>query len=886
MSDVLLQTKLFIPSIRRTLVPRPRLLSRLDAGRKGKLSLVSAPAGFGKTTLIVHWLQQQEHPATWLSLDEDDDIPLRFFTYLLAAMGKIDPDLGRDLATALRSTSPPDETAVISILLNDLAAHERPFILVLDDYHLITSETIHAALAFFIDHLPPWLHLVITSREEPPLPLPRWRVRGQLTEIRAADLRFTLAEAAQFLKETMGLSLTDTAVADLESRTEGWVAGLQLAALSLRKNQDAERFIAEFVGSERQVADYLLQEVLWQQADDIQQFLLDTAVLERFNAALCDALLEQENSQDILDELEQNNLFIIPLDHSRRWYRYHHLFAQLLRYRLERDWPKTAVAELHRRAHRWYHQHGLLEEAIAHAFQIPDHDAVAQLIETIPLHYLYEDGGGLRIRRWIKQLPQGLVSTRPYLAVMMTGAAMITGDVQTAYTYLDLFAGEKTLQAYEDLFRSILVRNESGDHQQALRLAQQALAPDEEDEGILSSLAWQQMATNLFSLGRMEEADEAIDEMRRSIHGQGLAALNMRLHALEMQVRSAYIQGDLDKMSRLCRLGIDLATPDQKPGTPLIGVMFAWLGILHYQRNELQKAERYVKKALAWGRRSGISDLFTYSAGTWASLACRRGDRQALQAALALYTSHLRGDKLKRTRDEVAQISAWFWLKIGDLDTAVHWADRSGLTLDDDPAFPDFDAYYTLLAIRLAQDRQAGDQKRGTEMLVLIDKLKRHAQDAHSVISLVNTLILKALILDFLDDPTAVTILADALDLARPGQMMRPFLDWGTPLQRLLQRTDSPHRVYVERLTAAFAAEGVMATPEPATTGKPPIHLTPREDQILHLIAAGLSNKQIEEKLFITNNTVRTHIKNLYSKLQVKSRTQAIKRAGELNLLQ
>ena len=881
MSEILLQTKLFLPTLRPLLLPRPRLLAKMDSGSAGKLTLISAPAGFGKTTLAAYWLAARERPVAWLSLDENDSQPLRFFTYLIVAMQTAVPGLAADLAASLRSPNPPDETAIVPALLNELAGHKESFILVLDDYHLLTNDAVHHALTFLVDQLPPTVHLIITSREDPPLPLPRWRVRGQLSGITSADLRFTVDEAAAFLQETMGLSLPATAVADLEARTEGWAAALQLAALSLRGAPDAARIIASFSGSERQVAGYLLQEVLLQQPQPVQAFLLQTSILERYNAPLCNALLERQDSQEILDQLEQNNLFTIPLDHERFWYRYHHLFADLLRYRLRRDLPPDAVAALHRRASRWYAGEGLLEEAIAHAFQIPDYDEVARLLAALPMHYIFIDGGSMRILQWAKKLPPDTVAAHAYVAALIAGAAMINGEGKIAYQHIPLVEADRSVQHFSDLFHSIIVRNESADYGRALRLAQSALAGAADGEDIFAPMAWAQIAVNYYNLGQLEEADEAIIAMRRAIPDEGLAAQTMQLQAIDLQVMTAVAQGSLQLAERRCLEGIGLAGEEGGPRLAFIGLMYANLASIYYQWNEIQRAEESVEIALDWAGRTGVSDIITYSATTLCSLACYHGDEAALSDALDLLSARVGRMRLARIDALLDQTSAWFWLQIGRLDRAVNWADAAPLSLDDDPAYHDFYLYQTLLATRFAQSRRSGDRSQLPRLLNLSRKLEKLVVSARHVTGLVETLTLQALILDVQGDPSAVQTAQKALDLARPGQMLRLFLDWGAPMQRLLKRVTPPHAEFYQRIMRAFDQEL-----EPAAPPSPPIQLTSREAEILALIAAGLSNKQIEETLFISKNTVRTHIKNLYSKLDVTSRTQAINRARELQLLE
>lgn len=880
MTEILLRTKLFLPPLRASLVARPRLLAGLNAGIHKKLTLVSAPAGFGKTTLVVDWLQQQTRPVAWLSIDENDDEPLRFFSYLVAAIQTIDSSIAETLAAGLRSASPPEESAVIPALLNELAAHPTPFILVLDDYHAITDDAIHNALAFLLDYLPPSLHLVITSREEPPLPLPRWRVRGQLTEVHSADLRFTTDEAAAFLRDTMGLELSADTVARLESRTEGWIAGLQLAAISLHTSEDIAQFLNTFVGSDRQIADYLLQEVLFQQSETIQQFLLRTSILERFSANLCDEVGGRTDSQDILDELEQSNLFIIPLDNSRYWYRYHHLFAELLRYRLARDWSADSIADLHRRAAHWYAAHDLLDEAIAHAFQIPDYEQVAHYIATVPMHAIYEDGGSLRILQWGSKLPLDVLSSAPYVAVLLAGAAMLNGKSQLATTYIELVENDASAQPYRDLYRSILTRNKSGDHGLALQLAQQALAGDASSDETLVPMAWGQIAVNHYNLGQLEEADQAAFEARNAIQGDGRAALSMQLQAIELQFINAYAQGSLYRAEKLCLEGIALATQEQRELSPLIGIMYTGLGMVYYQWNELERARLYVDKAVDWARRTGISDLYTYSATIQANLACQARDAVALKAALAVFTDRIDAMRLPKAAAAVERLAAGFWLRMGAIDIAVRWANASGLSLDDIPTFDRFDTYHTFVAIRLAESRQANSRHLVPGMAAMAARLESLVMASRHVTGMIDALILRALIQDLAGSPDALTFMQKALVLAKPGSFIRVFLDWGRPMQQLLQQVDGGDQAVVKRLLAAFAEE--LDSAESLT---PSIQLTDRENEILQLIASGLSNKQIEHTLFISKNTVRTHIKNLYSKLDVSSRTQAVKKARECGLI-
>ncbi|MGD8398656.1 MAG: LuxR family transcriptional regulator, partial [Anaerolineae bacterium] len=456
----LLQTKLYIPPIRRELVSRPRLIERLNAGLNGCLTLVSAPAGYGKTTLVTQWLNSTKCPSTWLSLDESDNDPTRFLVYFVAALRTVDADIGKGVLSALQSPQPPPVEAVLTSLINDAAAIPDRILLVFDDYHLIESPPVDNALTFLLEHLPAQMHLVIVTREDPHLSLARLRARGHLTELRAADLRFTASEAADFLNQVMGLELAAEDIAVLERRTEGWIAGLQLAAISMQGREDTAALIKSFAGSHRHVLDYLVEEVLKQQSESIQTFLLQTTVLDRLTGSLCDAILgrgaddqrstgdrntfalqlpsSSASGQEILEHLERSNLFVVPLDEERRWYRYHHLFADLLRQRLHQTQPEQ-VPILHRRASKWYEQNGFVDEAIEHALRAEDFERAADLVEG-RAETPWGRGEQIRLQGWLEALPAEQVLSRPQLCIFHAWGLFASGQQSAA---------EQSLQAAE-----------------------------------------------------------------------------------------------------------------------------------------------------------------------------------------------------------------------------------------------------------------------------------------------------------------------------------------------------------------------------------------------------------------------------------------------------
>jgi LuxR family maltose regulon positive regulatory protein len=425
----LVATKLYLPPLRPNVVSRPRLIERLNEGLHRTLTLVSAPAGFGKTTLISAWVKGIERPAAWLSLDEGEDDPARFLTYLVAALQTVAPTLGDGVLRALQSPQPTPPEALLTSLLNDLSASPTPCVVVLDDYHVIHATAVDGVLAYLVEHLPPQMHLVIATREDPHLPVPRLRARGQLTELRAADLRFSAAEAAAFLTQVMGLRLAAADIAALERRTEGWIAGLQLAALSLQGRQDISGFIQAFAGDHRYIADYLVDEVLQRQPEPVRSFLLQTAILDRMTGSLCDAVTGQDGGIARLETLERGNFFVVPLDDQRRWYRYHHLFAQALSARLLAEQRPEQVATLHRGASAWYEQHGLAADAIRHALAAEDFARAAGLIE-LAIPELHRNKQEATLLGWLSALPVELIRRRPVLCVGYAWALLAAGELE------------------------------------------------------------------------------------------------------------------------------------------------------------------------------------------------------------------------------------------------------------------------------------------------------------------------------------------------------------------------------------------------------------------------------------------------------------------------
>jgi len=844
------------------------------------MTAVIAPAGFGKTNLVVDWLNKQGMAAAWYSLDKNDNLPARFFAYLVAAIQSVEPGFASNLALSLNEANPPEISNLIPVIINELTTIKQPLLIVLDDFHVISNEHLLAAIESIVNHLPAGVHLLLTSRDEPLLPLHRWRVRGQLNEIGAADLRFTQAEASQFFNNTMNLHLAQNIVSELEKRTEGWIAGLQLAALSLRSHEKADQFLAGFKGSERQVAGYLLHEVFFQQAQGMQNFLLQTSILERFNSRLCDELLGKDDSQHLIDELDQRNLFLIPLDDSRHWFRYHHLFSEFLRDRLKRDWAQQDIETLHRRAADWYEAQGLIEEAVQQYFQIDEYAEIARLIASLPINFLYEAGGSLKLVDWGLRLPKQVLEQSPMAGVMLVGAALITGNAPMMLEYFELIKHQESVQPFLDLFNSVLIRNEKGDHAQALKLALRAASAEEQLDPSLVPMAWMQAAVNYANLGQLEDVDEAISRMVQSITGENALTLNMRIYAAQIQVLSTLAQGEYQKAEQICLNLVDTATDGERVLSPLVGIIYSYLGSIYYQWNDLPAAQLYFEKCIHLAKQSGISDMYSYANVLQANLAARKRDKEILQQALESIALLASNTQLERMKFVSARMAAWFWLRIGVLDKAVEWVRQAPNRLTDEPEFEDFDTYHTLVAVCLEENRRARGKHSPAEMLAMVEKLERLAVVSHHQVGLIDALNLKALLLDYQRNRKAIDVIKKALELAKPNRLISIFLEWGKPMRALLFRAVSVDPGYIGQLLKAFDAE-----PGALGSGMEPIQLTARENEILQLIAAGLPNKKIEETLLISKNTVRTHIKNLYSKLDVNSRTQAIQKARQLALL-
>jgi LuxR family maltose regulon positive regulatory protein len=915
-------------------VRRPRLIERLNAALQHKVTLISAPAGYGKTTLVSEWIadfrlpilsgqaldfrldtpenlsiqnpklvlegSKIQNPIAWLSLDENDNDPLRFLTYLVAALQTLAPNLGQGVLTLLQSPQPPPLETTLTALLNELATLPDPVVLILDDYHLIEDKAVDQALTFLIEHLPPSIHLVITTREDPQLPLARLRARGALNEVRAADLRFTPAEATAFLNQMMGLTLATEQITALGARTEGWIAGLQLAALSMRGREDIPGFIQAFTGDNRYIGDYLVEEVLQRQPAPVRTFLLQTAILDRLCGPLCDAVTQQTDGSGLLALLERANLFVVPLDDKREWYRYHHLFADVLQVRLLKEQPNL-LPTLHQRASAWYDQHDLPADAIRHALAAKDFVSAAGLIERAwpAMDGRFQSATWLG---WAKALPDALFGTRPVLSVAYGWALLNDGDLAAAETRL--LAAEQWLNISAEKSAMIVVDKEQfrnlpasiatartyqaqarGDIPGSVRYGQQALDLLPADDHLRRGPSAALLGLAHWALGDLEAAHRAIADAMTNFQKAG------NLHfAISGTFGLADIRVTQGRLREAIKTYTQVLTLALAQGEPLLrGTTDLYLGLsdLYREQGEPDAARQHLGRCEELGDQAALPDWryrlcriqarFKQSEGDWAGALDRLDEAER----------HYRPTPIPDVRP-LAAARVRVWLAAGRLPEALRWVQEKGLSVDDDLSFLREFEQITLARVLLAEYRHNQTNRTMREALHLLDRLQQAAEAGGRLGSVIEITVLQALTHQVQDNlAPALQALTRALTLAEPEGYVRLFVDEGAPMAELLRRMKDEGgrmKAYIQTLRAAF---GEGATLHPSSFILPPLvePLSKRELDVLRLLATELSGPEIANRLMVSLNTLRTHTKNIFSKLGVNNRRAAVRRAEELGLL-
>jgi len=902
--DMLLATKLHVPRPPPGFVQRPRLAGALSEGLGRGWVLVCAPAGFGKTGLLAEWAQGSPYPVAWLCLDAGDSDPARFWRYVLAALDRARPGLAERVGPLLGPPPPQSCEGLVTAVINELSAQPgaEEVVLVLDDYHLIDSDVVHASVAFLLEHLPPGLRVVISSRADPPLPLARLRGIGQLAELRAAELRFTDQEAAALLREVAGPDLPDGAASILTARTEGWAAGLQLAGLSLRGQADAAGFVAAFSGSHRFVLDYLAGEVLAGQPAQVREFLLDTSVLDRLSGELCDAVTGRADSQAMLEQVERAGLFLVPLDEVRGWWRYHHLFADLLRARLQEEQPGR-VPELHRAAAAWCDQHGLADDAVHHALAAGDALWAAQLTERYFDELYYRWNEQATLKRWLAALPPETLRARPRLCLAQAVSAIVGGQVEAAEPLIDdaeravaATAGEPdeppagpadsvlaNVPAWITFIRAEIARLR-GDPARVLECARKALAQLGDGDSYLRLLVRSSFVAADWLRGDLDQAEHGLADVvaERQSAGEGYLAMRACYDLGRMQ----HSQGRLDAAIATYRQALDTGAGQQ----PYLGMAHVGLARVLYERGELTAALDHATRGVTLCRQLAFTQPLATGLATVAQIRQAQGDTAAAAAAM---------DEARQAEPSPQVVSLlnpvpswWARLKLahGDLAAVAAWAAERGLGADDAPSYSREPDYLALARLLLAHDRPG-------PALVLLGRLLDLAASQGRTGSVIEIQALRALALSGGERAAALDALAEALTLACPQGYVRVFADEGAPMHALLAGL-AAHR---GRPPAARGVlPGYLATllraSRPAPAAPPPVPagaasrglaepLTGREIDVLRLIAAGKPNQRIARELVVTLDTVKKHVSHVLGKLGAANRTEAVTRAGQLGLI-
>lgn len=903
METTLLKTKLSKPQVHPGLVQRFRLLDCLNKGLDRKLTVVSAPAGYGKTTILSAWATSCTCPVAWLSLEEGDNNPTRFLAYVIAAIQTIEPNLGAQILTLFQSPQPTKIDDLLPILLNQLDDISGPYALVLDDYHLITSAEVHRLVAFFLEHQPETMHVYIATRVDPPLPIAQMRARGQLTELRQADLRFTDEEAQDFICKGVGIDIASSDIATLMDRTEGWIAGLQLAILSMRNQKDFSRLIADFGESHEYIVDYFASEILSRQPDLVKDFLLKTSILEQMCGPLCDALTGQTNGQQLLVQLREANLFTIQLDNERFWYRYHHLFGGLLRKQLQQEMPE-AIPELHRRASQWYEEHQLADQAFEHARSSGDQASVNRLVDTY-LYPLWIRGEFDTMKHWIDSLTEEQLLLRLELKVIRVVLMANDGSVGEAITLLE--STEKLLES-QDISapadgRTSPVRIEQAEHARLralLYVARALITSSQEDPQTVLNYA--PMALAILEKGKAQDItwlsylyisisnvhlqlsnwEAATDYLSRALElGKASNNHNLALTAMTKKAVALWAQGHINQAALVCQEGLRYIEQQGLEELPIIDSLLITWGFILCERGELDQSVIYIQRGLELSQSANHIYVQAWAYQEMIRLLIATGDLQTAETYL----------QQSNTLIEQYEIPAKFvygtaGLKIlililqGKLSEAENELRLRGIRRGGEIDFQSHYLYLCLARLLLAKGNYDEAEK-------ILNRLYQVCQSADQVAYLITIYKIRALLwLARGEIPSAIESFEKALQLAEPEGYIQTFLDEGKPMTRLLQE-------YIHRKGGSEFARHLLLASQQRKTFTLAAHpgsklvepLSKREEEVLALLAEGLSNQGIATKLYLSLRTIKFHTGNIYNKLGVKSRSEAVSRARKLGLL-
>jgi LuxR family maltose regulon positive regulatory protein len=876
-----LVTKLYIPPTRRPIVSRLRLIEQLNAGLNYKLILISASAGFGKTTLLSEWARLPEPPkrVAWVSLDEGDNDPVRFWGCFVAALRTLQECVGGGALALLHSPEPVPIDSLLTTLTNDVATISGDLVFVLDDYNIIKSQPIHSGITFLLDHVPPQMHLVIATRADPPLPLARLRGHGLMSEIRTDDLRFTSDEAATFLSQVVGLNLSQEQVAALDSRIEGWAAGLYMVALSLRARKDVSGFIKAFTGSHRYILDYLIEEVLQRQPSEIQDFLLKTSILDHLSAPLCNAICERDDSQDVLPFLEHANLFLVPLDESRQWYRYEHPLADALRHQLDMICGASHVRLLHRRASQWYETNDFPVEAVHHALIAQDWERAAMLIYSFS-NGLLRRGQVVTLLGWLQTLPDSELRGRPELCQQYGWVLILTGQLGAAESYLghaERAASENPALLGEIMAARAYIARIRGEEYRTIELSERALSLLQENLQLRSVVALN-LGITYRNRGSLSEAEQALREANQA--AQQSDNEYVRLTSVGFLADILAARGKLHQAAELCRRAIGVGEESAMAAFP-----YHVLGGLLYEWNELKAAADHLQRAIRLSQLTGNVEIQGGAYHTLARIKIAQGDTAGALDALDK-ADHLAQSAdfppLDRARHAACHVE--IALAQGDLSSALHWVNEISEDADASLFHPNLNLIQARLFMAQGQREAAAKE---------LEARYEVAAQAGWQYGVIEIRLLQALAAATPDG--ALAFVVDALTLAQPEGYIRIFVDKGERMAILVRQAAAQRMVsnYVATLLTAFDAEqqkvkhreGAMV-PSAHPPSQPILEpLSQRELEVLRHLFEGMSNREIAERLFISTGTVKTHIHNIFGKLNVQSRTQAITRARELGLI-